>query len=407
MDDAAEEYVKLVLAVGRHDPDYVDAYYGPAAWRTEMEDQQLSPSAIEGRATAVVAGLPAPGAPFDDDMEQRRVEYLRAQLGALIAFTRKLGGQRLSFDDESRALYDAVAPSLEDAYFERLLAGLDGVLPGAGSVLHRYEAFRAGYAIPPDRVQIVFDAAIDAARVRTREYIRLPPEDRFEVEYVTDRPWSGYNWYQGEYRSVIQVNTDLPLYIDRALDLACHEGYPGHHVYNALLEHHLVRGRGWPEFSVYPLFSPQSLIAEGTANYGIEMAFPEEQRLAFGREVLYPLAGIDAGGAERYGEVQRLITGLDYAVNEAARRFLDGVIDRDGAVRYLMRYGLMSPDRAAKRVAFIERYRSYVINYNLGLDIVRTYMGESGPDPAEGARWRRFADLLSTPRTPSALARDW
>ena len=94
------------------------------------------------------------------------------------------------------------------------------------------------------------------------------------VEYVTDKSWSGYNWYKGGFHSLIQVNTDLPIFIDRAIDLACHEGYPGHHVYNTLLEKHLVRDRGWIEFSVYPLFSPQSLIAEGTANFGIEVAFP-------------------------------------------------------------------------------------------------------------------------------------
>ena len=69
------------------------------------------------------------------------------------------------------------------------------------------------------------------------------------------------------------MNTDLPIFIDRAIDLACHEGYPGHHVYNALLEKNLMRDRGGSEFSVYALFSPQSLIAEGTANYGIEVAF--------------------------------------------------------------------------------------------------------------------------------------
>ena len=44
-------------------------------------------------------------------------------------------------------------------------------------------------------------------------------------------------------------------------------------VFNMLLEKNLVRDRGWHEFSVYPLFSPQSLIAEGTANYGIDIAF--------------------------------------------------------------------------------------------------------------------------------------
>jgi len=67
-------------------------------------------------------------------------------------------------------------------------------------------------------------------------HVELPATERFTIEYVTGKSWSGYNWYQGDYKSLIQVNTDLPIYIDRAIDLACHEGYPGHHVYNVLLE---------------------------------------------------------------------------------------------------------------------------------------------------------------------------
>src|SRR5207302_7941763 len=154
------------------------------------------------------------------------------------------------------------------------------------------------FVIPSDRLSAVFDRAIAEGRRRTLQHVQLPAEERFTVEYVKNKPWSGYNWYQGGYRSLIQVNTDLPIYIDRAIDLACHEGYPGHHVYNALLEEHLVRDRGWVEISVYALFSPQSLIAEGTANYGIEVAFPSgergDERLAFERDVLFPLAGLDA-----------------------------------------------------------------------------------------------------------------
>src|SRR5580765_6396724 len=141
----------------------------------------------------------------------------------------------------------------------------------------------------------------------------LPDGESFTVEYVTNRSWSGYNWYQGNYHSLIQVNTDLPIYIDRAVDLACHEGYPGHHVYNALLEKSLVRDRGWIEFSVYPLFSPQSLIAEGTANFGIEVALPGEARTVFERDTLYPLAGLDPKTAEQYAAVQHAIDKLSYA----------------------------------------------------------------------------------------------
>ena len=155
-----------------------------------------------------------------------------------------------------------------EEHFREVRDELDRVLPGRGgsaTLLERYEAFRKDFTIPKDRVDGVFRAAIAECRDRTIRHIPLPPGESFTVEYVSGKSWSGYNWYQGTYKSLIQVNTDLPITIDRAIDLACHEGYPGHHVYNTLLEKNLVRDRGWIEYSVYPLFSPQSLIAEGSA----------------------------------------------------------------------------------------------------------------------------------------------
>jgi len=201
------------------------------------------------------------------------------------------------------------------------------------------------------------------------------------------------------------VNTDLPIYIDRAIDLACHEGYPGHHVYNVLLEKHLVKDRGWTEFSVYPLFSPQSLIAEGTANFGIEVAFPGAERVAFEQKVLFPAAGLDPGKAAAYYEAQGLVDQLSYAGNEAARRYLNGEIDAAAAAAWLEKYALMSPDRAKQRVRFFDQYRSYVINYNLGKDMVRHFIDGQGGTPADPARrWSAFEKLLSSPRLPSGLA---
>jgi hypothetical protein len=196
----------------------------------------------------------------------------------------------------------------------------------------------------------------------------------------------------------------LPIYIDRAIDLACHEGYPGHHVYNTLLEKHLVRDRGWVEFSVYPLFSPQSLIAEGTANYGIEVAFPAAERIRYERDVLFPLAGLDAARVQEYYDVFALVDKLSYAGNEAARRYLDGKIDRAGVVAWLEKYALYTRPRAEQRVKFIEQYRSYVINYNLGKDLIREFISRrAGRQAAVDLRWREFERLLSSPRLPSGL----
>jgi hypothetical protein len=402
MNSIAEQYVKLVLAVGQHDADYVDAFYGPPAWKTEAERRKQALPAIDREAADLIQELPPPdGARHSDDLSVLRRDYLRRQLEALRARVRMLQGARLTFDEESQALYDAVAPVHPESFFEATLRELERLLPGEGTPGERYEAFRKHFVISRDRLARVFDRAIAECRTRTLAHVALPPSETFTVEYVTNKPWSGYNWYQGTYRSVIQVNTDLPIYIDRALDLACHEGYPGHHVYNALLEQHLVRDRGWVEFSVYALFSPQSLIAEGTANYGIEVAFPGGERTTFEHDVLYPEAGLDAAQAATYARVRELTERLAYAGNEAARRYLNGEMDRNKAAGWLTEYAMMSPAAAAQRTRFFDTYRSYVINYNLGKDLVKQFVESRAP--SAGSRWDEFVRLLASPRLPRNL----
>lgn len=401
----AAAYVNLVLAVGRHDPHFVDAYYGPPSWKEAAETG--SPRALfELRAEArriqdgVAAATPA------DELLRR--DYLLGQLQAVAAHLDRLAGHCFSFDDEAEALYQVRPPGIPAAAFESALARLDQLLVGPGTVQDRYQEARRRVFIPGDRVDAVFQAAIAEARERTRAHAVLPASDHFRVEYVTGKSWSAYNWYQGRGTSVIQVNLDLPIAIDRALDLAAHEGYPGHHVYNALLEQRFAQGppqgRGWVEFTVYPLFSPQSLIAEGTANFGIEVAFPGREKQAFEREVLFPLAGLDPAEAERWAQVQAELKVLAFADNEAARGYLDGRLDRAEAEAFLVRYSLRSPAQAAQRLRFIDTYRSYVINYNLGEQLVREWVEKRGgtaehPD----RRWAVFVDLISSPRLPRSL----
>jgi hypothetical protein len=417
MRGVAERYVRLVLAVGQHDADYVDAFYGPAEWRKAAEAERLPLAAIAQQAEALEKEIatqsaqPArrslgDGGPVAKDAElwALRRQYLARQLSALRARVSMLQGTRLTFDEESRALYDAVAPTLPEAEFDAVIKQLEARLPGEGALIDRYDRFKQAFVIPTARVDRVFREAIRACRDRTLSHVELPPQERFTVEYVTGKSWSGYNWYQGGYKSVIQVNTDLPIYIDRAVDLACHEGYPGHHAYNVLLEQHLVRDRGWIEYTVYPLFSPQSLIAEGTANFGIETAFTPADRMAFEREVLFPLAGLDPKRVQEYYDVLALVDRLSYAGNEAARRYLDGTIDRAGAVAWLEKYALYTTPRAEQRVRFIDQYRSYVINYNLGKDLIRAYIArKAGRDASAGRQWAEFVALLSSPRLPSGL----
>ncbi len=405
IDSLAETYVRLVLGVGEHDPDMVDAYLGPPEWREAAEAENAALEDLAGRAAAAAERLEGHDREAFGELDRLRFLHLQKSYQSLIARIAMLSGERLSFDEESRALYDAVAPRRGAERFQEALDKLDAALPGKGPLVDRYEAFRERFIVPREKLDAVLGAAIDACRERTRRHIELPEGESFTVEYVTDKSWSGYNWYQGGYKSLIQINTDLPIYVDRILDLACHEGYPGHHVYSMLVERDLVRGRGWTEFAIYPLFSPRSLIAEGSANYGIEVAFPGDQRVEFERQTLFPLAGLDPARAGDYLAIQKLAAELAYAGNEAARRYLDGEISARKAADWLAKHSLMSRRRAEQRLRFIDQYRSYVINYNLGKDLVEAFIeSRGGTAGAPERRWREFAELLSSPMLPSQLA---
>lgn len=406
MNTIAESYVKLVLQVGFYDADLVDAYYGPPEWKPaeptgdktdnleKLEEQVILLN--EKLRTFENVGLP--------EMDRLRYLFLSKQLTAIRTKIQMLLGKKFTFDEESLLLYDAVAPKHDKAFFEKAMKELDTELPGSGGVSQRLEEFKKTFIIPKAELDNVFKAAIQEGRERSKKYIPLPENESFVVEYVTNKAWSGYNWYKGGGFSLIQINTDLPIYIDRAIDLACHEGYPGHHVYNSLLEKHLVRDKKWLEFSCYALFSPQSLIAEGTANFGIEMALPNEERVEFERSILFPIAGMPDDLADKYYQIHALVSKLGYAGNEAARGYLDEKMNKEEAVDWLVQYGLYSRERAEQRIRFIEKYRSYVINYNLGQDMVKNYIEKNGgtadrPDK----RWSIFTKLISTPQIPSGL----
>lgn len=402
LDPIARRYVVLALTLGHHDRSYVDAYYGPDSLRAAADAESLGVPQVRSAAESLIAILGDSTPAYADTLVRLRHRYLRAQLGAMATRARMLGGERLSFDQEARALYDANPPHDSPAHFDSLLTRLDALLPGPGPLTARYQRFRDKVSIPSRLVDTVFRTAIAACRARTMAHLTLPPGERFDLEYVKGTSWNAYNWYKGDYHSLIQVNLDFPIAIDRAIDLACHEGYPGHHVYNALLEQTLSRKRGWVEMTVYPLYSPQSLIAEGSANYGIDMAFPAEQRVAFERDSLFPLAKLDPKLAEQNAAVRQVVEGLNYARNEVARRYLDGQVDSAGAAREMSRYWLSTPAASAKTVRFINENRAYVINYNLGRDLVAAWVARTG-GTGEDARWRVFGALLSSPMLPGDL----
>jgi len=402
----AEQYVTLGLTIGQYDSDFVDAYYGPDSLKPkEITDKTFPRDSLLANINSLMNDVKLV-ADANTDSNKIRANWIYNQL---LAFNRRVridAGEYRSFDEESRELFGVAAPSYAEEFFKADIDKLDSLLPGKGNVNDRFQKLANKFIIPKDKLDAVMKAAIAEARKRTLAHYKLPAGENFTLEFVTNKPWNGYNWYKGKYQSVIQINTDLKIFIDRAIDVGSHESYPGHHVYNTMLEQNLYHNRGWVEISLYPLFSPQSLIAEGSANYGVELAFPGNDKVTFAKNVLLPLAGLDTTGADMYFKALVIKGRLNYARNEAARGLINDTMSESKARSYLKKYCLMNDETADKSISFIKKNRSYVINYNYGQDLVKGYMDRNvgaAKDPAK--RWEVFGHLLSNPIDPADLVK--
>jgi hypothetical protein len=399
LDDIAREYVALALEIDAHESGYVDAYFGPPEWREAARKSPRDRDALKTEADRLQAMLKRYRS--DDVQTAQRAKVLLANISSARFRLDMIGGKRVPFADEAERLF-ALRPQLKSlSAYEPVLKKIDALAPGEGTLAERVEAFRAGFSIPGDRVRAVMDAAIAECRKRTLANISLPANESFGMELVKDKSWGAYNYYQGDNHSKIEINVDLPMSIGNALVYGCHEGYPGHHVQGIYNERNF-REKGWAEYSVAPLYAPASPLNEGGGDFGVELAFPGEERIKFEQEVLYPLAGLDPRGARAFDALRKATAELDGALLKVSQMRLDGEINREQAITLVQKYKLAPRDVAEQSLEFDQEYRSYVINYSVGEDLVRNYVDRvGGSDPK--ARWAAYEHILSTPMLPADL----
>lgn len=401
IDAVAREFVVLGLLHFRHDTG-THLYIGPEDLKTAADGRGESLSDVRrgmARLRARIAALPEAisdlGAQRRRDLDDRIVAFM-ARASIL------LGEPPASFDEETRLLFGVEAPHYDEAHFSALVGELDALLPGSGDLALRAEQFRSQFVIPPDRLESVIGTAMRECRRRTLAQLDLPEGEQVELHIDHDQPWVGFTFYRGSSFSDIHLNADVPVHIERALELGCHEGYPGHHVHASLLEQHLIKERGWVEYSLITLFGPLAVVAEGAASHALDLVFDRQERLIYEREVLMPLAGLDSAELELYYHYIELIEALNYARNEVARKYLYEGMPKDEAIEWLMAYGLETRGTATQRLDFIEAMRSYVITYNVGRRLVREYIERTAGDDS-GARWQSYRDILLAPLLPADL----
>jgi hypothetical protein len=365
------------VALGERDPDALDFYVGPPDLAAAVRRSPPRLDQIAAEALSLEQSL--------DAVQSPRADFLRRQLRAIRYRVGMLQGRKGSFDDESLALFGIqVQPDENERLRGRTRAQIAALIgPGARA----YTAFDARFVVPPDRVNDVLQAALAACRTATLGHMALPPGEQVRVEYVAHKPWSAFSRYEGQAHSRIQVNVDYPLTVDRLLDLACHEGYPGHHVFNSVKDAGVADKL--PEWKAQPTFSPQSYTSEAAASYAPEMAFPGAERVRVERDVLFPLAGFKPGSAEKYLHVSQLVASLHTAEPAIAREYLDGSLEFVRAADALEREALM--EHAETPLIYLNEYRTYMLCYTQGRDAVGRWV-------EGGDRWQRYHALMLQPR---------
>lgn len=403
MTPLAEEYVHLGLLMQNYDKlEYL--YIGSEDWRSMAREKQVSMPQIQAQLSSLQARINTLPVPADAADQDRRAVLLQRIAAMITRLDILQGNFPASFDEETRLVFGVEAPHYDEDHFRALAVELDELIPGEGDLPPRVNRFRDQFIIPADKVEAVITESIAECRRRTRAHIDLPDDESVTLNITTGKHWVGFAEFQGNSHTVVHINREVPIHVERVIQLGCHEAYPGHHVHAALMEAELVKKRGWIEYSYIPLHGSLAVIAEGAANYGVDLAFTLEERVEYERSVILPMAGLDGEQLELYYRYFELLDQLNFARNEVARHYLYNGMPREQAIEWLMEFGLESRGTASQRIDFIEAMRAYVINYNYGKTLVREYV-ESQAGPDRNARWQVFKEVLSTPISPVKMLR--
>ena len=392
--DVVAEYVRLGLSFDRLSRGFVDAWTGPAAVRAEVEGGPVPRAAdLRARAAELLGELPSAG------LAPARARWLAGQLTGLECSARVMDGEPVGFLDQLQACFQ-VRPELGDeGTYARAHAELDALLPGDGSLVERYTAYRDGSCVPVDLLPVAVREVSTLLRGRARAAFPLPDAEVVEYEIVTDEPWGGFHSYLGGFRSTVAINADLPVGLGALPWLIAHESYPGHHTERCRKQ---VAQADLPEYDLWLVNTPENLLAEGLADLGLAGLGLREWGPVVAE--LYADLGIAYDG-ERGQRIAEAVAPLGAVRQDAAVLLHDRGATVDQARDHLARWGLQSPQRADKTVSFLTDplWRAYMTTYVEGERLLSRWLDARPPRVPVGGR---FVRLLDEQLTPAGLAQE-
>ncbi|WP_328359998.1 DUF885 domain-containing protein [Mycobacterium sp. NBC_00419] len=392
------DYLMLGLRFDRIEEGYVDSFTGDPALRRAVADESApQPAELAREAQRLLGALPQVAR--TDSFTDQRADFIGAHLRALAFSARKFAGEPVGFVDEVQAYFDVRISRGDEDRYRAAHARIDEVLGGSGPLVERMAAHRSSDEIPPQRLEECIHAFSSALRDKVRATYPLPDAETIVYEVVTDKPWSGFNYYDGDYRSTVAVNADLKQQMANLPRLVAHESYPGHHTEHCRKEAGLVAGQDQQEQTIFLVNTPQCLMAEGLADLALYAAVgPGWGSWATD---IYADLGLRFDG-ERAEALSEASAALADVRQDAALMLHDEHRDADDVAAFLQRWLLIDDTRARQSLRFLSSplWRAYTSTYVEGYRLLRTWLDER---PAGVGLTERFGRLLDEPLIPSSL----
>ncbi|BBX09598.1 DUF885 domain-containing protein [Mycolicibacterium aichiense] len=395
------DYLTLGLRFDRIEEGYVDSFTGDPALRRAVADEPApEPAELARQADRLLTELP--GVARTGGFTDQRADFIGAHLRALQFSARKFAGETVGFVDEVRNYFDVEISRGDPERYRAAHARIDEVLGGSGPLADRMEAHRRSDEIPPERLEECIHAFSSALRDTVRATYPLPDAETIVYEVVTDKPWSGFNYYNGNYTSTVAVNADLKQQMANLPRLVAHEAYPGHHTEHCRKEAGLVAGQDQQEQTIFLVNTPQCLMAEGLADLALYAAVgPGWGSWAAD---IYADLGLRFDG-ERAEALSEATAALADVRQDAALMLHDEHRDVDEVVAFLQRWLLVDDTRARQMLRFLSSplWRAYTSTYVEGYRLLRGWLDAR---PAGVSLTERFGRLLDEPLIPSTLRVD-
>lgn len=282
--DVSKEFLRLCGLVGGFTKQLtgvsvVDAYFGPDEYHPDKLQYDGDEKSLRQDLKRLIDAI------GDEVEDPLRKDYLSGEVQSLVTVVDWLSGPHMEYPDLVEGLFHIPMKRFDESVVDDYINSVEEVIedyPGA-DLREKVTLFGEQGEVTGDELRKLIEgdlqqksAEVGALFVK-RVFSKMGEQVQDNgviYEAVTNEPWSGYNWYKGDFKSLNQFNVDSTFNMNTIRSVIYHE-YE-HHVSN-LWREKAYRETGDLELAIVPLHTGRCVISEGTADTAKDFLEIEEE----------------------------------------------------------------------------------------------------------------------------------